>query len=150
MRRPLGRDEYREEPYLAWNAFVDILALSDYRDLSQVQRIAHLAFWYDAEVQNGGHLQYFENRRLKHISETLEALQILGAVCQRAVLSRAVRKRKSLPKEIIRTVADFVRAGRRGDFQVEDAAYYACKPEMVTELLERYLEKHFNEFIILL
>jgi hypothetical protein len=150
VRRPLGRGEYGDEPYLAWNAFISILAMSDYDDLSAVQRIAHLAFWYDHEVQNGGHLQYFENRKLRHINETLEALRILGADCQHDVLTRAVRKRKLLPKEVIHTVAEFVRVARREEYRTEDTDYYACSPPLVAELLEKYLDNHFDEFIILI
>jgi len=45
-----------------WNAFVDVLAMEEYADLDPVQRIPHLCFWYDSELQNGGHFQYFENR----------------------------------------------------------------------------------------
>ena len=51
----------QREPYLVWNAFVDIVALTPYERLHPRQRPAHLVFWYNAEVQNGGHYQYFEN-----------------------------------------------------------------------------------------
>ena len=52
------------EPHLIWNAFIDLIAIEDYGDLSPIQRKAHLVFWYESEVQNGGHGQYFEELRL--------------------------------------------------------------------------------------
>jgi hypothetical protein len=42
--------------------------------LSAEQRPAHLVFWYESEVQNGGHFQYFENRGTEHLAATIEAL----------------------------------------------------------------------------
>lgn len=38
-----------------------------------------LCFLYDAEVQNGGHIQYFTNLKGNHIFETIDALEIIGA-----------------------------------------------------------------------
>ena len=48
-------------------------------DLTPEQRRAHLVFWYESEMQNGGHLQYFENRGAEHLEETVYALGLLGA-----------------------------------------------------------------------
>jgi hypothetical protein len=60
--RTLTNGEVEREPYRVWNAYVDLLAVEDHRDLVPEQRAAYLVFWYESEVQNGGHLQYFENR----------------------------------------------------------------------------------------
>ena len=80
--RKLNRDLVRAKPYEVWNSFVDILATEKYENLDDVQRVAHLCFWYDSEVQNGGHLQYFENRGTGLLDKTLAALGALGAGCQ--------------------------------------------------------------------
>jgi Domain of unknown function (DUF4375) len=60
--RKLSKSDVDAEPYCVWNAFVDLLAMEAYQDLTPEQRAAHLVFWYEHEVQNGGHLQFFENR----------------------------------------------------------------------------------------
>jgi hypothetical protein len=60
--RTLTKGEVEKEPYRVWNAYVDLLAVEDHRDLVPEQRAVYLVFWYESEVQNGGHLQYFENR----------------------------------------------------------------------------------------
>jgi hypothetical protein len=55
----------------------------------QSQRPAHLVFWYESEVQNGGHFQYFTNRSDHHIEETIQSLNALGAhdhACSRKLL----------------------------------------------------------------
>jgi hypothetical protein len=39
-------------------------------------------FWYDSEVNNGGHLQYFENQGTNHLTETINTLKKLKAFSQ--------------------------------------------------------------------
>ena len=87
--RRLTKQEVDAQPFRVWNAYVDLLAMEDYRDLAEEQRPAHLVFWYESEVQNGGHLQYFENRGTEHLQETVNALGLLGAGCQQQILREA-------------------------------------------------------------
>ena len=91
--RKVKRQDIEAHPYVLWNDFVDLLATSDYKDLSQTQRVAYLAFLYDSEVQNGGHLQYFENRGTGRVEESIGALDRLGAPCQRDVLRDPTMRR---------------------------------------------------------
>jgi hypothetical protein len=84
------RTRLQQEPYLVWNAFIDLLAMEEYGDLTSVQRRAHLVLWYDSEVQNGGHGQYFENRGVNRLAETVAALRALGLPDHAQVLSRAI------------------------------------------------------------
>ena len=56
------REDTQRDPNLIWNQFTDFLAMSDIDHLDSAQRPAYLVFWYDSEVQNGGHLQFFLNR----------------------------------------------------------------------------------------
>src|SRR5258707_8156371 len=87
--RTLTKQQADAEPFRVWNAYVRLLAGERYEDLSPEQRPAHLVFWYESEVQNGGHPQYFENRGTEHLSATIEALRALGGVCQQQVLLEA-------------------------------------------------------------
>src|SRR5207247_2427928 len=135
----VSESDYREQPYLAWNAFINLVGASEYTELTPVQRVARLAFLYDAAVQNGGHLQYFENHRLSYLKETLAALKTIGANCQHDLLVSAARRWKSSPRKIIRTVAEYVARARQEEFSAEDSGYYQCRPEICTDLLERYL-----------
>src|SRR5262245_49103291 len=90
MRRHVRSEDLVREPYLVWNAFVDLIATEDYEEMTPVQRTAHLAFWYDAEVQNGGHHQYFENSAGLRAPQTIIALRSLGLGPQASILERAV------------------------------------------------------------
>ena len=145
-RLEVSRAQFKASPHLRWNAYVELLANSDYDDLTDAQRVAYLAFWYDNEVQNGGHLQYFENCGTSRLDGVIASLERLGANDQAQVLSRARARVLSLPKPRIRSVAEFVERALQGDFDDLDSAYYGCDPP-VTDLLERFLDRNEGEFI---
>ena len=128
-----------------------MIALSDYKDLSPAQRVAHLVFQYDSEVLNGGHLQYFENVGTSRVEETLSSLEVMGAHHQRDILAETVAiYRKVNPEESkVQSVEEFVELALEGTYSEFDNRYYACNPR-IQELLEAYLQAHFDEFIELL
>ena len=144
--RKVNRNLLERKPYQAWNAFVNLVATEHYEDLDNVQRAAHLCFWYDSEVQNGGHLQYFENRGTMLLNETLAALRLLGAECQFAVLETAGRLYDSKPRHRIETVEDYVAVTHNSEFAASDSAYHACQPA-IQKLLADYLERNKSHFI---
>ena len=144
--RKAKRSGLREEPHLIWNAFIDLIALADYEELSEIQRVAHLAFWYESEVQNGGHLQYFENRGTAQVDETLAALETLGAHCHRKVLQAAAGHIYSNRRDKVFTVEEYISRASEGEFEKYDSAYGECQPEM-NDYLEAYLQANLNEFV---
>jgi len=141
MRRTVERARLRLEQHLVWNAFIDLLAMEDYGALSVIQRKAHLAFWYDSEVQNGGHGQYFENRGVSRLSETTAALRDLGLECQAEVLSRA-----SAALSTTEPGADWADTLPDSFIDELDAAFHRCTPT-VTEALEQHLARHIAEYV---
>lgn len=143
--RKLSREALEGKPYEAWNAFINLLAKEKYEDLDEVQRIAYLCFWYDSEVQNGGHFQYFENRGTVFLDETLASLAVLGAACQRSILEAAGRLISITPNAQIETVDDYVAAAREAQFAASDSAYFACQPA-IQNLLADYFEKYTSHF----
>ena len=143
VRRRVSRDS---GPDAAWNAFVDLIATEEYADLDPVQKVAHLAFWYDSEVQNGGHLQYFQNRGTGLVPETLEALKVLGAHCQLGILARAAAVYDRKPRKNVENVDEYVDEALEGEFEEFDDKYYACQPE-IADLLERYFEQYRASFV---
>jgi len=142
----LLRKEVEAEPYWIWNAFVDLIATERYEELTPEQRPAHLAFWYDAEVQNGGHLQYFENRGVERLDETIHALDALGAPCHAKVLHEVGKAWQWRARGKLTSAAKFVERARLGEFDVFDARFHACEPS-VEACLERHLELHRKYFV---
>jgi hypothetical protein len=105
-----------------------------------------LAFWYESEVQNGGHLQFFENQPEELIDPTMQALAVIGAVPFVPILREAVERRRSRPRPKLENVEDFIAAARLGEFDDLDRAYYNQEPVMI-RFLESYLDANFGDFI---
>ena len=146
LRRIVTNKMLEDNPYEKWNQFVDLLAMEDYNDLTEIQKAAHLCFWYDSEVQNGGHLQYFVNRGIL-VNETTIALTKLGAQSQANVLSKAINILLTKGISKIETVEEYVDEALEEKFDDIDSEYYSCEPT-IQDLLEKYLENYEEEFII--
>jgi hypothetical protein len=144
----ISKTKIEKEPYLIWNAFVDICFNQNINDLTSKQRISHLAFIYDGEIQNGGHLQYFENKGVEYLEETLEALDTLNAKPQKEILLRASQKYLSKERSKIVEVNEMVEQALLGEYDQYDKEYYECKPNLV-DLLKKYLDKNLSEFVII-
>lgn len=144
--RQVSKEALSKEPYLVWNSFIDLVAMEEYEVLDDVQKVAHLCFRYDAEVQNGGHLQYFENKKGRLLEETLQALDVLGAPDQRKILEGAIQVFRGKPRKEIATVEEYVETALMEEYEVFDSAYYACDPSVI-KLLEDYLQKYQTYFV---
>ncbi len=145
IRRTVSKSDLQRDPRVVWNAYVDLLATSAHAELTPVQRIPHLAFLYDNEVQNGGHWEYFQNQQLLFLDDTLAALEGLGAVNHRRLLIRAVAQLKRTGRRALRP-ADSHDVAVRDEFRGLDDEFCALAPT-VTEFLERYLDRHKDEFV---
>ncbi len=149
IRRKVSRKDYEGESYLAWNAFIDLIAIENYEYLTETQQTAHLIFWYYSEVSNGGHLQYFVNKSGERVKETIDALSKLKMNCHCKVLEEAYQYVLSNPIDEIQSANDFIIQANEGSFDDFDDKYYRCGKEPI-EFLEEYLKQHFNEFIELI
>lgn len=145
--RKINREVLEKAPYEEWNAFINLIAMEPYEDLNQIQRIAHLCFWYDSEVQNGGHIQYFENQGTDRIDETMNALKSLNASSQAEILKGAYVQYCSKTRKKIIDLFSFIAASREEEYGKFDRQYYECQPRLI-DLLEGYFEKYRENFII--
>ena len=137
----------KDEPYEKWNQFVDLLTMKDYNDLSEIQKVAYLCFWYDSEVENGGHLQYFVNHGISLLYELEAALKQLKADSQAKILTKAINVLINIGIPKIERVEEFVEEALEGKFDEIDSEYYDCEPT-IHDLLEKYLEEYEEDFII--
>jgi hypothetical protein len=147
MPRKICRERIKAKPYVLWNEFIDLLAMSDYEELTPAQRGAHLVFWYESEVQNGGHCQYLTNHGLGHLDELISALQAMSAKGQ-ATLVIEIRNRLSAnpkpPDKNDDAWADDVLGDVYDDL---DRAFGKCRPSLM-EALQKHLDQHEAEFIL--
>jgi len=146
VKRKLSKQIIENEPYQIWNSFIDILAMESADDLSEVQKVAQSSWWYDSEIQNGGHLQYFENTELQDYSSIIDSLKAIGAKDFAALLSEASEMYLGKNRKPIKNVFQFVKKAREGEYDKIDSQYYEISPDM-NYYLENYLEAHQDDFI---
>lgn len=101
-----------------WNQFVSDVCMRKTDALSDLQRQAFICFWYDAEMQNGGHCQYFDSSVHVSPKETEAALRLIGT------------------EEIADNFRKAVTEGAEDDWIRTDSAYYAFSPSLIDCLAE--------------
>jgi hypothetical protein len=117
------------------------------RGFSVEQRAALAAYWYQAEVNNGGHWQFFLNSTGVVWRHALEGLTQLGQPAYAAVLRQAaLRLGGSVPftrRARERRVDEF-----EGSFDDLDQALYALeRQESLCDRLLRYMRAHPEAFL---
>lgn len=129
-----------------WNAFVELMAMSDATELSPQQRYAQLVFWYDSEVQNGGHLQYFLNRGPKEAAEAVHALEALGAASHARSLDLALQTWLDAERTAPSSVEEYVEEALSGEFETFDDRFGVY--ESLMDMLERHLRENQDLFVV--
>ncbi len=112
---------------LLWEQFIDEIWPKDFSELNDVQKNAVLCFGYDAEVQNGGHGQYFDTYAAGEESGLLA--DALAAVAG-----------KDMAENYLRALTE----GEQDGWAAADGAYYAFSPSL-TDYLADYIEKHKDD-----
>ncbi|MFC4727175.1 DMP19 family protein [Coralloluteibacterium thermophilus] len=93
-----------------------------------------LAYSYDAEVLNGGHLQYFHNHGTGCVAETLDALRAIGAHGHAAVLEECRAQAERSPVARVDSLGAYASLAAEGPFAAQDAAYHDEAPPVMQRL----------------
>lgn len=118
------------EKQLRWNRFIEEICSREIASLSPVQRTAVLCFWYDAEMNSGGHSGYFDCYPNTDEAELVDALLSVGN------------------QEIADNYQKAVSVGKLDDWQQTDMAFGAFSPSLCSclqEYVERYKGEIFDE-----
>ncbi len=149
----LTKAQLDKDPYLKWNAFIDLIAVNSLDQLTDIQAVPKAAWKYDSEIQNGGHIQFFENvsnlykeKTETWLNMTIEALKILGATCQHDILVQASQQYFSVARKHPQTAGEFVELELGSEFEEFDNKYYDCSPDM-NSYLQKYLDIHSADFV---
>ena len=148
VRREVDLATARAEPLAVWNAFVDLIATEEFEALSPVQQGAHLLFWYESEVEHGGHRQFFVNGGTVHVHETVAALRECGLGCQADILRQAADVWLSSERTFLETGEEAASEPLDDGFAEHDAAFHECDPDII-QALESHLEQHQDEYVAL-
>ncbi len=145
--RIISKSSPDTRPFSAWNAMVNICALEPLEDCTPAQRQAALVFWYDAEVGNGGHFQYFVNSAGAHRDEAIGALQHLGAHKAAEILRRAIDLIGGVPPEFPESAEEFITEAQDSGLSSLDIEFNERAAPEISDALERYLQANEHEFV---
>ncbi|MCI9056703.1 MAG: hypothetical protein HFF76_05510 [Oscillospiraceae bacterium] len=111
------------EKDLLWNRFIEEICCQDILELSEIQRIAVLCFWYDAEMNSGGYSGYMDCYPDTDTKELEAAILAVGG------------------KAIAENYHKAVTEGETDDWVETDMAYYDFSPSLC-DYLQEYVEKN--------
>lgn len=147
IRFKFSRKKAEKHPGARWDALNEFLAFADITDLTPMQRVAYLAYWYSSTVLAGGHREYFLNSNYACGDETVAALRTIGATAQADILVAAKRAvRNAMHRAPQQYENRFLAGVEFADLTEFDDALEQCSPS-IPDVLMDYLDKHDTEFI---
>jgi Domain of unknown function (DUF4375) len=149
MARPraVSRSEPDAHYALPWNAMVDLCAMEPLTACTPTQRKAALVFWYQAEVNNGGHFQYFTNSAGAYRLEAVQALRELGAQQAAEILALAILRVSGPEAPRPHNIAEYAEQEAESGLRDLDSQYYKHADSEVQHALLKYLKAHEGEFV---
>jgi Domain of unknown function (DUF4375) len=134
--KPVGYSANIYEGEVAYNVSL--------RNFSKSQRLLHALLWYGAEVDNGGHHQFYSNSTGLVWRDALEGLQQIRATAAAKVLTQSARCLWSSPS------LDHDERNRQLnkqnlDFSSIDLAYYSCS-ELICSQSVNYARQRPTDF----
>ena len=105
----------------SWNSFIYTITTKELDSLNEIQRKAVLCFWYDAEVNSGGHNSFFEN--YSEIDSN-ELYNVLKEISSEEVANNYINALKN-----------------QNNDEKEDYIFYKFNPSL-TDYLQKYVEKN--------
>jgi len=114
-----------------WNKFIEDVCFLELSTLNEIQKNAVLCFWYDCEVNNGGHCAYFSTypHSKFHSEDLFEALKIVGN------------------NKIANNFMEALQNGIDDEYEKVDNSYYQFDPSLM-DYLEKYVLKNEKEIFI--
>ena len=109
-----------------WNKFIETICFQPLDTLSPIQKNAVLCFWYDAEMNSGGHSGYFDCYPDTEPQELIEAINI---VAYEAISDNYIKA---------------LNEGEKDGWVETDMAYYKFTPSLDKCLME-YVEANKEE-----
>lgn len=106
-----------------WNQFIDEVCYMEDDELTEIQRKAALCFWYDSEMNSGGHCGYFDCYPDTDPKELISAIEEIAY------------------KEIADNYVKALNDGEDDDWEETDAIFYQFEPSLC-DCLQEYVEKN--------
>lgn len=121
----------------------------DFSTQSFPQKVFSAIWAAEAEINNGGFAQYFQNTSCETSPFVVEAFQAIGApgtadICQRAVAVAFPNGLPATPDAISAAAAEFTDE-TTGQLEALDTEFFQY-PHNLTDLLFNFVSKHPDEF----
>jgi hypothetical protein len=117
------------EEDIRWNRFIEEICFKEISTLSPIQKNAVLSFWYDSEMNSGGHSGYFDCYPETQPHELLTALDAIGALA------------------MADNFKDALQTGEADDYETADNAFYSFEPSL-TDVLMKYVERYKDDIFL--
>jgi hypothetical protein len=111
---------------------------------SKPQRLVYAMAWYDAEVNNGGHDQFFTNSTGIVWKDALEGFVAVGAVERANILKEAAKRMGGNPSFDQNERSDQIDKFR-ADFEDLDSKYYELKDDF-EQKVNKYVKENRKDF----
>ena len=106
-----------------WNKFLSEICFRDVNNLSLIQKAAVLSFWYDAEMNSGGHSGYFD------CYPKVSSEDLIWALCEVGGAAYVENFKKAISN------------GSHDGYLATDNIFYSIKPSL-TDILMEFVEAH--------
>ncbi|MDR0507749.1 MAG: DMP19 family protein [Dysgonamonadaceae bacterium] len=136
LQRKLPEDYKKEfEIVMSWN---------------KSQQAIYMIWWLEAEVNNGGFNQFYENSSGQYAEYLPDALRLIGAVKFADLVERAnkvyLENYEQITKEIDGTLEGFSKSYEDNPLNEFDAEFYKYE-EPLYDLQVKYIKAHKQDFI---
>ena len=111
-----------------WNRFIEEICYRELTDLTPTQRDAVMCFWYDAEVNSGGHSGFFDCYPDMDPIALESALRVIST------------------QEIADNFRNAIATGQADDYAVVDDTFYAFSPQLA-DYLEAFVDKNKEQLL---
>lgn len=113
----------RNAKFDAWDIFIQHICFKEIESLSEMQKNAVLCYWYDAEMNSGGHRGYFDVYPETNPNELAKAIRVIAN------------------DEIAENYLKAIKDGEDDDFKKTDMVYYKFSPSL-SDYLQKYVEEN--------
>ena len=124
----------------AWNAIIDYWIQHDLDELPKHHRPLAAAFWFDADVQNGGLGQYFHNKGFGQLPEVRKAIKMFSASEHDALLAEAVSRVEAKHGSVEQLSHDEAQEIDDVDFDDLDTKYF--RVDAITYMVEEEFKRN--------
>jgi hypothetical protein len=130
IKRKISKELIGKERGLIWNAYVDLVSMEEYEDLTEIQQIGKALFWYENEVENGGHLQFFLNHGIEELELTIKALKFVYHNEFLSLLEEAKVIYNKLDFSEVEDTESYIEMALEDHFDICDEKFYQITPSL--------------------